>query len=80
MSKTEEIIEKVVALRELTKSTGTRTTRTVNDLLQKLTDAELVEVAVGIKKEEMRHAAMRRTLSGINTKGNENEQPNTARN
>jgi hypothetical protein len=46
----DEIAEKIVALRELTKSTGTETTRSQNQILRALPDDVLGEVAVRIKR------------------------------
>jgi hypothetical protein len=46
----DEAVEKITALRELTAQTGTQTTRTQNDILRSLDDADLVEVAVRLKR------------------------------
>ncbi len=45
------IVERITALRELTKATGTQTTRTQNEILRALPDDVLAEVAVRLKRE-----------------------------
>jgi cytochrome c553 len=45
MTSVEEAIRTINALRQLTRETGTVTTRSQNSILQSLSDADLVEVA-----------------------------------
>jgi hypothetical protein len=42
-------VDEVLALRELTRTTGTKTTRAVNSVLQALSDADLIVVAKALK-------------------------------
>jgi hypothetical protein len=42
-------VDEVLALRELTRTTGTKTTRAVNSILQALSDADLIVVAKALK-------------------------------
>jgi hypothetical protein len=42
-------VDEVLALRELTSETGTRTTRAVNLVLQSLADTDLIVVAKALK-------------------------------
>jgi hypothetical protein len=48
----EEVVEKIIALRDVSKKTGLITKRAQNALLVGLSDAELADVAVKIKNEE----------------------------
>jgi hypothetical protein len=45
----QQAIDKILALQELTRSTGTRTTRAVNSILQALSDDDLTVVAMALK-------------------------------
>jgi hypothetical protein len=47
------IVERITALRELTKATGTVTTKTQNQILQALPSDVLAEVAVRLKRASM---------------------------
>jgi hypothetical protein len=47
----DSVVERITALRELTKATGTQTTRTQNEILRALPDDVLAEVAVRLKRE-----------------------------
>jgi hypothetical protein len=42
-------VDEVLALRELTRTTGTKTTRAVNSILQKLADEDLIPVAKALR-------------------------------
>jgi hypothetical protein len=44
------IVERITALRDLTRETGTATTRTQHDILRALPDEVLTEVAVRLKR------------------------------
>lgn len=44
-SKIDSVVDKILALRELTRTQGFRTTRTQNELLATLTDDELAEAS-----------------------------------
>jgi hypothetical protein len=46
----DEAVERVIALTELSKATGTQTTRTINQLLQGLPGPLLMDVAVELKR------------------------------
>jgi len=62
---TTEIVERIIALRELTEATGTKTTKTVNDLLQSLDGPQLLEVATELKRRDWRkESPMARVLRG----------------
>jgi hypothetical protein len=58
----QEALERLDALRELTAKTGMQTKRTQNTLLASLTPEVLVEVAVTLKQRE----AVGRVLCGTN--------------
>ena len=45
-------LEEVLALQELTRKTGTKTTRTVNKVLQALPDGDLTVVAQALRHTE----------------------------
>lgn len=49
---TEEVFDRVIALRALTKSTGVRTTRTQGQLLESLSGPQLAEVALMLDRAE----------------------------
>jgi hypothetical protein len=49
----QQVVERITALRELQAATGTRTTRSQNDLLQSLDDATLIAVAVELKRRDV---------------------------
>jgi len=46
----EEAVERITALRELTAQTGTKTTRSQNEILQSLPDEVLAELALRLKR------------------------------
>ena len=50
-------VNAVLALRELTRSTGTKTTRAVNNILQRLSDDDLTIVAQALREETLRAGA-----------------------
>lgn len=51
MSRVEDTVKKIKALRWLTAQTGTKTTRSQNALLQALSAEELAEVALRLNEE-----------------------------
>ena len=50
-------VDSVLALRELTRSTGTKTTRAVNNILQHLSDEDLTIVAQALREESLKAGA-----------------------
>jgi cytochrome c553 len=49
---TQQIAERIIALRDVTRTTGTITKRAQNELLSRLPDEQLAEVAVWIRTLE----------------------------
>jgi hypothetical protein len=47
-----EAVEQIKALRKLTTETGTRTTRSQNQILQSLSDADLTLVALELQRQQ----------------------------
>jgi hypothetical protein len=54
MTPKDEAVERILALQALTEATGTITIRTQNRILQKLSDADLLAVAVELKHRQDR--------------------------
>jgi len=52
MTRVQDVLDKVKALREYTKATGYRTTRSQNDLIQSLDGEELAEVVLALKNQQ----------------------------
>jgi hypothetical protein len=48
-TKQQEAVDQVLALRELTRTNGMSTTRSVNQILQSLPDADLIVVALALR-------------------------------
>ena len=58
-SEQQRAVDGVLALRELTRTTGTKTTRAVNSILQTLSDADLIVVARALQDADAKHGGAR---------------------
>ena len=58
-----QIAEKILALRRLTLATGTKTTRSQNDILRSLDDQTLIAVAVILQRYEQQFQPLSKVVS-----------------